>query len=66
MRTRATIVVSDGADATISLNMVGVVDDVGGELGCKSMPIHDTCAELARRRHLWLELKGPAVGGGHW
>jgi hypothetical protein len=30
------------------------------------MPVHDGGAELARRRHLRLELEGPAVGGGHW
>jgi hypothetical protein len=29
------------------------------------MPVHDGGAELARRRHLRLELEGPAVGGGH-
>jgi hypothetical protein len=34
MRTWATIVVSHGASATISLNMVGVVDDMWGKLGC--------------------------------
>jgi hypothetical protein len=57
--------VPDTADATISLNVVGALDDVWGEFGCQSVPVHDGGAELARRRHLRLQLEGPAVSRGH-
>jgi hypothetical protein len=57
--------VPDAADPAISFNVVGAVDNVWGELGCQSVPVHNGGPELAWCGHPRLQLEGPAVGGSH-